>query len=153
MPIKKLHERSWLGQLASIATICTILISPLFMVLIYAADQRFDEKYATDKALEVTRKEFTEMATDIRRVVYANTEKMETVTHSVDGLTLAVLDMQIAKLEARISMLERIKVRKEHRGNNGWTRHDAEGLYEKKYQLADLVSQRSRVFQRVIAYQ
>lgn len=129
------------------------MIGPLFVVLIYAADQRLDEKYATDKALEATRNEFTEMATDIRRVVYDNTEKMEAVTHSVDGLTMAVLDMQIAKLEARIAMLKRSKARREHRGDNGWTRHDEAGLTEKKYQLADFVSQRGRVFQRVIAYQ
>ena len=143
----KFHERSHLGQLAILVGMLAGTGIPIGGTLLWAADVRINEKYATDEDLKAVQENLNIQIEALAETVESNTEASSHTARSVDALTLSILDIQIAQLEAQIHQLE---VEKRSQGAT-WVESEERALRESQRRLTDLQAQRAILFQRVIS--
>ena len=144
--MKKFSEHSGGIQLAQILGIMTFLFGVGGSFMLWAADMKIDEKYATDEDLLAVQETVTAQVTIITTSVEENTKTVQATASSVDGLVLVVLDIQISDLEEEIAALEREK-REEAAA---WNERDERNLRDRQKKLADLGVQRDALFARLI---
>ena len=139
---KPLQERTLFGQLSIMAGLISALGIPMWAFVAWASDKYIDEKYATDAEILLVQADVKAVT---KTVDNTNTALEQTVK-SVDGLTLAVLDLQRKELADEIYILEQ---RKRAEGAN-WNQNEEAELRDKQQVLADLNTQRTALFKRVI---
>jgi hypothetical protein len=141
------HERSHLGQLLVLAGMLAAAGIPVGGTILWAADVRIDEKYATDEDLKAVQENLYIQIDGLADKVERNTDASTKTARSVDALTLSILDIQIADLEADIHQLEREK----RQQGAAWVESEERALREAQRRLDDLQAQRAILFQRVIS--
>jgi len=126
-----------------------IIGTPVGGLMLWAADAKLDQKYATDTDVLAVQQTVERQVSTLTTTVEINTRTVRATASSVDGLTMVVMDLQIDKIEGEIRSLERSK------RNDGaaWSENDEDVLNDKRKALNDLNLQRSILFQRVIAAQ
>ncbi len=144
--MKKFSEHSGGIQIAQLLTVMTFILGVGGSFMLWAADAKIDEKYATDADLLAVQETVTAQVTIITTSVEENTRTVRATANSVDGLVLVVLDIQISDLEDEITALETDK-RKEAAG---WNERDERNLRDRQKNLADLDVQRDALFSRLI---
>lgn len=144
---KKFSELTPWQQLWRSLAILGLSGSAITGALLWAADKKLDEKYATDSDLATVQEQVSEAVDQLKTATTRNTQALEAVAESTDSLTLAVIDIQIREVAAQIEYLEREKRR---RGDQ-WDTHDAERLRDRVRTLADLEAQRAILFQRLLS--
>lgn len=142
----KFTERSAGFQWAALVAIITILIGGLGAVVLWAADARIDQKYATDVDLYTVQSEMAAQVRLITESVNENTRTVRATTRSVDGLTLVVLDLRIRDLDDEL-----IDLALEKQINLGsWSTRDDRSMRDREKTLTDLHVQRNRLFKRIL---
>lgn len=144
--MKKFSEHSGGIQLAQILGIMTLFFGVGGSFMLWAADQAIDDKYATDADLLAVQETVTAQVSQITTTVEENTRTVKATAHSVDGLVLVVLDIQISDLEDQITALELDK-RKEAAA---WNERDERNLRDRQKNLSDLDIQRDALFARLL---
>lgn len=134
-------------QLGILAAMMGIIGTPVGGLILYAADAKLDEKYATDSDVLAVQQTVETQVTSIKTTVELNTKTVRATAASVDGLTLIVMDLQIDKVEGEIRNLERDK----RQDGAAWNERDEDSLRDKQKALNDLNLQRGILFQRLIA--
>lgn len=136
-------------QWATLVTIITVLTGGLGAAVLWAADARIDEKYATDEDLRAVQETTSQQFKAIGESVTKNTETLQRTAGSVDGLALVVLDLQIEKIENAIIDLEDEK----QDAGSAWGTRDEQELRAKEKALSNLRLQRDKLFERILADQ
>jgi len=144
--MKKFSEHSGGIQLAQILGVMTFLFGVGGSFMLWAADMKIDEKYATDEDLASVQEVVTLQVETITKSVEENTRTVKATSSSVDGLVLVVLDIQISDLEDQIDSLERDK----RNQAAAWNERDERNLRDRQKNLADLGVQRETLFARLI---
>ena len=144
--IQKFTETTALKQLATVAAMIGALITTFGGLALWAADNKIDEKYATDADLKAVQVEVSKEIGELKTVVRENTMTVGHTVKSVDSLTLVVLNLQIEKIEDAISELEREK--RTEAAN--WNEREEKDLRDNQRALADLEVQRRALFARLI---
>jgi len=143
---QKFSDQSAGGQWATLLTIMALLTGSFGGLVLWAADARIDQKYATDKDVRSVQAEVAAQVQIITETVQQNTRTVQATATSVDGLTLVVLDLRIRDLDDEIFDLQRDKIR----GPGSWSDRDERGLRDRLSGLADLRIQRDRLFTRIL---
>lgn len=146
---KGLQDRGLFAQLSIISGLIVAIGTPMWGAVIWASDQAIDDKYATDKDLAGVQESIGNHVNTIDKAVTANTETVEATAKSVDSLALVVLDLQRKELADEIYLLEQ---EKREQGAN-WNQNEEAELRDKQQALADLNTQRSALFNRVMQQQ
>jgi len=145
-PMKKLSDQGLFGQLATVCGIVAAFGIPLGAGLLWAADVKINEKYATDSDLKSVQEVIRSQVINIQASVDQNTKSVNRIGESVDGLTLVVMDLRRDRLAEEIRI---IKMTKSRRADQ-WTDMEARNLRMKEQALSDLNTQRKALFNRVI---
>ena len=145
--MKKFSEHSAGIQLTQILGIMTFLLGVGGSFMLWAADAKIDEKYATDADLLAVQEVVQAQVETITTSVTENTTTVRATASSVDGLTLVVLGLQVDDLESDIVNLEAEK-REE---GAAWNERDENDLRSKQRALDDLMAQRQILLQRILA--
>jgi len=145
--MKKFSEHSGGIQIAQILGIMTFLFGAGGSFMLWAADQKIDEKYATDEDLQAVQMTTSAQVEVITRTVEENTTTVKATASSVDGLTMVVLGLQISDLEEEVSLLEAEK----RREGAGWNERDERNLRDRQRSLEDLERQRGIILDRMLA--
>ncbi len=145
--MSKISEKSAGVQLATIVTIVGLVTGGMGSLVLWAADAKIDEKYATDADLLAVQEVVQAQVETITTSVTENTTTVRATASSVDGLTLVVLGLQVDDLESEIVALEAEK-RSE---GAGWNERDENDLRNKQRALDDLMAQRQILLQRILA--
>ncbi len=144
--MKKFSEHSGGIQLAQLLGLMTLLFGAGGSFMLWAADAKIDEKYATDADLLAIQETVTAQVSTITTTVEANTATVKATANSVDGLVLVVLDIQITDLEDEIAALEADK----RKDSAAWNERDERNLRDRQKKLSDLDVQRQTLFARLI---
>ncbi len=144
--MKKFSEHSGGIQIAQLLAVMTFVFGVGGSFIIWAADAKIDEKYATDADLLAVQETVTAQVEIITRSVEENTTTVRATASSVDGLVLVVLDIQISDLEDQINGLEADK----RSDGAAWNERDERNLRDRQKNLADLGLQRQTLFARLI---
>lgn len=144
---KKFSDLSAWKQILQLIAMGLAAGLPVMAVLAWAADQRINEKYATDQDLAAVQEQVTRSVEELKSESAANTSALKQTARSVDSLTLTVIDLQIRELSDDIERL----MRERRADGNDWTTAQAARLREKERALADLEAQRKVLFQRLIS--
>ena len=147
--MKKFSEHSGGIQLAQILGIMTFLFGAGGSFMLWAADAKIDEKYATDEDVLAVQNAVEAQVTIIQETVTENTTTVRATANSVDGLTLVVLGLQISDLESEIIDLEAEK----RAQAAGWNERDERRLRDHQRALEDFERQRSVLLNRLLADQ
>ena len=139
-------EKSASIQWTSIVVIITLLTGGLGAIVLWAADARIDQKYATDKDVQAVQKLVAEQVEIITSTVKQNTKTVRATAASVDGLTLVVLDLRIRDLDDEIIDLRRSR----DRNPSSWSSQDERSLRDRLSALSDMQLQRNVLFQRAL---
>jgi len=142
----KFNELSKLRQALTLIAMMLSLGVPIGSGLLWAADARIDKKYATDTDLAAVAVSVSEGFEQLNQKVDEGATALRNTSVSVDGLTLVVLDLQIAKTEAEVIQLESLK---KSLGEK-WPPTQEALLRNKQNALQDLRSQRRSLYARVI---
>lgn len=145
--MKKLSEHGAGAQIGIILGIMTFIFGVGGSFMLWAADAKIDEKYATDADLLAVQETTSAQVEVITRTVQENTTTVKATASSVDGLTLVVLGLQLTDLESEIAALEREK----RNQGAGWNERDERNLRDRQRSLEDLERQRSIIMDRVLA--
>ena len=145
--MKKFSEHSGGIQLAQILGIMTFLFGAGGSFMLWAADSKIDEKYATDADVLAVQETVEAQVTVITETVQENTTTVKATANSVDGLTLVVLGLQISDLEAEIAALEREK----RDQGAGWNERDERNLRDRQRALEDFERQRGILLDRMLS--
>ena len=145
--MKKISDAGPGAQIGIILAIMTFVMGAGGSFMIWAADAKIDQKYATDEDLLAVQEETKEAVFEIKTAVEANTATVASTARSVDGLVLSLLDVQISDLEDEIAALERDK----RQEAAAWNERDERNLRDRQKELADLNVQRQALFARLIA--
>lgn len=145
--MKKFSEHSGGIQLAQILGIMTFLFGAGGSFMLWAADAKIDEKYATDEDLLAVQQTTTAQVEIITKSIQENTTTVRATASSVDGLTMVVLGLQLTDLEGEISALEREK----RDQGAAWNERDERNLRDRQRSLEDLERQRSIILDRILA--
>lgn len=143
MPVKKLSEQSAISQFFSILAMVGISGSVVLSTLLWAADVRINQKYATDEDLENIKITVNGKLDDLETAVTGNTETIKDFSTSINTVMLGVITLQISDIERIISDLE---IRQ-----NSWNATESATYREKKRELRDLTAQRDRLISRINA--
>jgi len=145
--MKKFSEHSGGIQLAQILGVMGFIFGVGGSFMIWAADAKIDEKYATDADLLAVQQTTSAQVTVLTTTVQENTTTVKATASSVDGLTLVVLGLQMTDLESEVSALE-----KEKRDQGaGWNERDERNLRDRQRSLSDLERQRGIILDRLLA--
>ncbi len=142
----KFTEKSAAVQWSTLAGIIAFLTGTFGAIMLWAADKKIDEKYATDEDVRMVQEQVVAQVEVITRTVETNTRTVQATASSVDGLTLVVLDLRIRDLEAEIVKLEHEKTDQPSR----WSERDELNLRDRDKSLTDLKVQRDRIFTRIL---
>ena len=142
----KFTELSQGIQWSSLAGIVAFLTGAFGSIMLWAADSKIDEKYATDEDLKMVQEQVVAQVEVITRTVQQNTRTVQATASSVDGLTLVVLDLRIRDLDEELVKLERSK----RNSPNDWGERDELNLRDREKAVADLKIQRDRIFTRIL---
>lgn len=142
MPTKKFSERTFTGQLATVAGICATMGLPVGVIFLAAADARIDSKYATDNDLQRVQELVATQVDEIKMVVDRNTVEVTQTLAAVDNLSLVVLDIQITGLQEQIARLDASQAK--------WSRSEQEAYREKRRALQDSERKRQQLYDRVL---
>ena len=145
-PMKKLSEQGLFGQLATVAAIVATLGVPIGAGLLWAADIKINQKYATDSDLRTVQTVVQSQVINIKTSVDKNTKSVNRIGETVEGLTLVVLDLQRDRVAEEIRKIEMAEAKR----GDAWTDMEARNLRMKKQALSDLNTQREALFNRVI---
>ncbi len=145
--MKKISDAGAAAQIGIILGIMTFFFGVGGSFLIWAADAKINEKYATDEDLLAVQTETKEAVFEIKTAVEANTATVASTARSVDGLVLSLLDVKIADAEEEIAALEREK----RQEAAAWNERDERNLRDRQKALSDLTVQRDALFARLIA--
>lgn len=145
--MKKFSEHSAGIQLTQIIGVMTFLLGVGGSFMLWAADAKIDEKYATDADLLAVQEVVQAQVETITTSVTENTTTVRATASSVDGLTLVVLGLQIEDLEGEIVNLEAEK----RQEAAAWSERDESDLRSKQRALSDLGAQRQILMQRILA--
>ncbi len=145
--MKKLSEHGAGAQIGIILGIMTFIFGVGGSFMLWAADAKIDEKYATDADLLAVQETTSAQVEIITKTVQENTTTVRATASSVDGLTLVVLGLQLTDLESEVAALEREK-REE---GAGWNERDERNLRDRQRSLEDLERQRSIILNRILA--
>lgn len=145
--MKKFSEHSAGIQLTQILGVMTFLLGVGGSFLLWAADAKIDEKYATDADLLAVQEVVQAQVETITTSVTENTTTVRATASSVDGLTLVVLGLQLGKLEEEVVALEAEK-REE---GAAWNERDENALRSRQRLLSDLEAQRAVLMQRILS--
>lgn len=147
--MKRFSEQSSAVQWSALAAIITFLTGGFGAAVLWAADARINEKYATDEDVRAVQETTSNQVKRIEATVESNTKFVRQVGDSVDGLTLVVLDLRIEDLDAELIRLENEK----RAAGSAWKSTDERDLRNKQKALDDLRLQRDRLFERILANQ
>ena len=145
--MKKFSDHSAGVQLTQILGVMTFMLGVGGSFMLWAADAKIDEKYATDADLLAVQETVSAQVERITTSVTENTTTVRATASSVDGLTLVVLGLQISDLESAIVNLEAEK----RREAAAWNERDENDLRAKQRALNDLGAQRQILMQRILA--
>lgn len=145
--MKQFSEQTSGAQWGTIATIIGLLFGGAGAAVWAAGDLIIDQKYATDADVKAVQEQVVQQVQQIKDTVELNTRTVQATSHSVDGLTLVVLDLRIRELQDVEFDMESEKT---NAGSN-WTTDDNRELLQLKKSLSDLNVQRDRLFQRILA--
>lgn len=145
--MKKFSEHSAGIQLTQILGVMTFMLGVGGSFMLWAADAKIDEKYATDADLLAVQETVSAQVERITTSVTENTTTVRATASSVDGLTMVVLGLQISDLEGDIVNLEAVK----RREAAAWNERDESDLRAKQRALSDLGAQRQILLQRILA--
>lgn len=143
----KFSEQSSGVQWGTIATIIALVFGGFGAAIWAAGDNIIDQKYASDFDLKAVQEQFAQQFGAFQQTVEQNTSTLKSTAASVDGLTLVVLDLRIRDLEGIKFDLESEKT---NAGAN-WNSGDERELVGLRKSLADLNTQRDRLFERVLS--
>lgn len=145
--MKKFSEHSAGIQLTQILGVMTFMLGVGGSFMLWAADAKIDEKYATDADLLAVQEVVQAQVETITTSVTENTTTVRATANSVDGLTLVVLGLQLGKLEEEVIALEAEK----RAEGAGWNERDENSLRSRQRALSDLAAQRAVLMQRILA--
>ena len=145
--MKKLSEHGAGAQIGIILAIMTFLFGVGGSFVLWAADAKIDQKYATDADLLAVQLEVVAEVEKITTTVTENTTTVRATANSVDGLTLVVLGLQMSDLEGEIAALEADK----RNQGAGWNERDERNLRDRQRALSDLELQRTALLNRLTA--
>ncbi len=145
--MKKFSDHSAGIQITQILGVMTFMLGVGGSFMLWAADAKIDEKYATDADLLAVQETVSAQVERITTSVTENTTTVRATASSVDGLTLVVLGLQISDLESAIVNLEAEK----RREAAAWNERDENDLRAKQRALNDLGAQRQILMQRILA--
>lgn len=141
MAVKKLSEQGPIGQFFSVLAMIGISGSVVLSGLLWAADVRINQKYATDQDLANIKTTVNKKLGDLENAVRTNTDAIQEIPKSINTLMLGVITLQISDIERVISEMEQRQ--------NSWTSTDAATFREKKRALRDLNTQRDSLISRI----
>ena len=144
--MKKFSDQSSGIQWSTIGAIIAVITGGLGAAVLWAADARINEKYATDEDVRAVQETTSQQFKSISETVQSNTKFVRQVGDSVDGLTLVVLDIQIEELDDELVDLE---AEKANAGVN-WSTRDEQDYRAKTVQLSRLRQQRDKLFDRIL---
>ncbi len=144
--MKKISDAGPGAQIGIIIGIMTFVMGAGGSFLIWAADAKIDQKYATDEDLLAVQQSTEQAVFEIKIAVEANTATVKQTTRSIDGLLLSILDVQISDIETEIAALEADK----RAEPAAWNERDERNLRDRQKALADLDVQRQALFARLI---
>ena len=107
--MSKFSEASTISQISQILGLVVVMMTIFGTAFVALADQRINEKYATDEDLRAVQETVEAQVTRIEETVTTNTTTVRATADSVDALVLSVLGLQISDLEEEIVELEREK--------------------------------------------
>lgn len=142
----KFTELSQGIQWSSLAGIVAFLTGAFGSIMLWAADSKIDEKYATDADVKAVQEQVVAQVEVITTTVQQNTRTVQATASSVDGLTMVVLDLRIRDIQEEIVLLEHEKTDNPNR----WSDRDELNLRDRDKSLTDLKVQRDRIFSRVL---
>lgn len=147
--MKKFSEQGAGVQWSTIGAIIAVVTGGLGGAVLWAADARINEKYATDDDVRAIQQTTSNQVKRIEETVRSNTKFVRQVGDSVDGLTLVVLDIQIEELDDELVELE---AEKENSAIN-WTTRDEQDYRAKILNIERLRQQRDKLFDRILSNQ
>ncbi len=143
---QKFTDKSAKSQWTIIGIISTVLFGGGGAMLLWAAEARIDETFATDADLLAVQETVSAQFKSISDTVEVNTATVKATANSVDGLTLVVLDLRIRDLDNEVIDLDRDQAA----NPDTWSDRDARNLRDRKKALSDLRIQRDRLFTRIL---
>lgn len=139
--MKPFKEKSSLTQISALLGIISLISVPL----LWMADQHLDSKFATDKDIERVQKTVASQLRQINNSVYENTQSVKQTIHSLDSISLIVLEIQITQTEEQTRELRQAKIRQA----NNWSKREERDLRDHEKTLRDLNTQRNVLFSRL----
>ncbi len=144
--MKKISDAGAGAQIGIILGIMTFFFGVGGSFMLWAADAKINEKYATDADLLAVQQTTNDAVFEIKTAVEANTATVAATAKSVDALVLSILDVQIDDIEDEIAALERDK----RQEAAAWNERDERNLRDRQKELSDLSVQRQALFARLI---
>ena len=144
--MRKFTDQSSIAQLGSILVLITMVTTLFGTVVLLAADQIIDRKYASDADLKAVQEEFAHQVVGLADSVNENTKVSRETARSVHALTLTLVTIQIRDLEHTVRQLESEKVAQ----GVQWSTAAERTLRDMQRSVMDLGVQRKRLIQNQI---
>ncbi len=144
--MRKLSDQTPFGQLMSLLTLLTVLVTLFGSVVLLAADKAIDQVYATDADLQAVQRQVAAQVEEIKQTVNKNTDVSNQTAQSVQALALSIVTIQIRDLEPDIQELEREK----RLQGTEWSTAEERTLRQMQRTLMDLEKQRNTLFSTTI---
>lgn len=139
--MQRLTEQSIVGQITSILGMISAIVALFGGAMIVIADSAIDNKYATDRDLQHTQRQFSTNVEALSEIVQKNTQVSKQTSAAVESLALSMVTIQIRQLEPMIVNLEQHKAAEGH----NWSPAEEAMLRGMHRTIAELEAERARL--------